>query len=123
MSEEKTDCLKQNDKVNPVADGSAATPEAVNRNSGSTDCSFSAINEHTFVGWIQSHDPDFKWDWEKPDDVIKHFTLCVSGGCVAGLNVNLQPVFDLFFSQGLSGMDMTYGGPETIWLKYFKDQQ
>ena len=44
MSIDKTECVSHNDKVNPVADSYATTPETEDRNSGSTDCSFSAIS-------------------------------------------------------------------------------
>lgn len=79
-------------------------------------------NIDTFVGWIESHNPQYKWDWTDPEDVIKELTYCVSGGCVRGLNINLEPVFQMFFSQGYSGMVITTEDPELIWLDYFKKQ-
>lgn len=81
-------------------------------------------NIDTFVGWIESHnyDPQYKWNWNDPKSVIEQFVHCVSEGATRGSNINLEPVFQMFFSQGYSGMDMTMGGPETIWLDYFKKQ-
>ena len=89
-------------------------------NSAASDCSFSAISRHTFRGWIESHNPDFKWNWSDPKSVIEEFTHCVSSGTTRGFSIDLEPVFGLFFSQGYSGLEGPYGGPETIWLDYLR---
>lgn len=73
----------------------------------------------TFVGWIESHNPDFAWDWSNPETVKENLIEFIR----IGGNINLEPVFLMFFLQGDSGMDMTMGGPETIWLDYFKKQK
>ena len=95
-------------------------PETQVERSGASSCSFSAIDRYSFAGWIQSHNPDFEWDWSDPKSVIEEFTNCISAGTTRGFSIDLEPVFDLFFSQGLSGMNMDLDGPEGVWLKHLR---
>ncbi len=111
MSEEN---LKTNDQVNPDAASDVPTLKTADGGSGSTPCSFSAINRYTFKGWIESHNPDFKWNWSNPESVKENLIEFIrSGG-----HINLEPVFNVFFGQGYSGLDMTLGSEETIWAVY-----
>lgn len=74
---------------------------------------------NTFKSWIESHYPELNWDWSNPKSVEEQLIQCIRlGGAV-----NLAPVFKLFFSQGYSGLDMTFGSEETIWLNYFKEKE
>lgn len=69
-------------------------------------------NKSEFVKWVESHNPQAKWNWDNPDSVsIQLADIVGESG-----SIDLKTVFDMFFQN-----EDVFCGNNTRtekWLKY-----